>query len=171
MFSRLHTKVGIVFTLSKTIISDLWTQSALTHTVQCSKLQCSALNYSAPSYSALHLYKCFWHLIHCNMLMQLCTEDPHMHNRNWTQFSRCWFWWIRSLSQFQNCTCEFKERLHEWFLTLIKQTQSTKAPSKKKKIPTFDPHIDRRHSLGKVSLAPFCSNVADHFTKSDSWHS
>ena len=32
MFSGLHRKVGIVFTLSKTIISDFWTQSALTHT-------------------------------------------------------------------------------------------------------------------------------------------
>ena len=32
MFSRLHRKVRIVFTLSKTIISDFWTQSALTHT-------------------------------------------------------------------------------------------------------------------------------------------
>ena len=32
MFSGLHRKVGIVFTLSKTIISDFRTQSALTHT-------------------------------------------------------------------------------------------------------------------------------------------
>ena len=32
MFFVLHRKVGIVFTLSKTIISDFWTQSALTYT-------------------------------------------------------------------------------------------------------------------------------------------
>ena len=32
MFSGLYRKVGIVFTLSKTIISDFWTQAALTHT-------------------------------------------------------------------------------------------------------------------------------------------
>ena len=32
MFSGLHRKVAIVFTLSKIIISDFWTQSALTHT-------------------------------------------------------------------------------------------------------------------------------------------
>ena len=32
MFSVLHRKVGIVFSLSKTIISDFWTQSDLTHT-------------------------------------------------------------------------------------------------------------------------------------------
>ena len=32
MFLVLHRKVGIVFTLRKTIISDFWTQSALTHT-------------------------------------------------------------------------------------------------------------------------------------------
>ena len=32
MFSVLHMKVGIVFTWSKTIISDFWTQSSLTHT-------------------------------------------------------------------------------------------------------------------------------------------
>ena len=38
MFSGLHRKVGIVFTLSKAINSDFWTQSALTHTAvpQCS---------------------------------------------------------------------------------------------------------------------------------------
>ena len=32
MFSGLHRKVAVVFTLSKTIIYDFWTQSALTHT-------------------------------------------------------------------------------------------------------------------------------------------
>ena len=31
MFWVLHRKVGIVFTLSKTISFDFWTQSALTH--------------------------------------------------------------------------------------------------------------------------------------------
>ena len=40
MFSGLHRKVVIVFTLSKTIISYFWTQSALTHTAVCS-VQCA----------------------------------------------------------------------------------------------------------------------------------
>ena len=40
MFSGLHRKVGIVFILSKAIISDFWTQSALTHTALC----CTALH-------------------------------------------------------------------------------------------------------------------------------
>ena len=31
----LHMEVGIVFTLSKTIIFNFWTQSALTHTALC----------------------------------------------------------------------------------------------------------------------------------------
>ena len=32
VFSVLHRKVGIVLILNKTIVSDFWTQSALTHT-------------------------------------------------------------------------------------------------------------------------------------------
>ena len=38
MFLVLHRKVGLVFTLSKTIISDFWTQSALTYTAVYSKI-------------------------------------------------------------------------------------------------------------------------------------
>ena len=41
MFSGLDRKVGRVFTLSKTIISDFWTQSALTHTAVASTGQYS----------------------------------------------------------------------------------------------------------------------------------
>ena len=48
MFLVLHRKVGIVFTLSKAIISDFWTKSTLTHTaVQCNVgVGCSAKYYT-----------------------------------------------------------------------------------------------------------------------------
>ena len=35
MFLVLHRKVGSISTLSKTLISDFWTPSTLTHRAQC----------------------------------------------------------------------------------------------------------------------------------------
>ena len=53
MFLVWHRKVGVVFTLSKTIISDFWTQSALTHTAVVGLL------WTGPTLSSLST-RCSW---------------------------------------------------------------------------------------------------------------
>ena len=85
MFSGLHWKVGIVFTLSKTIISDFWTQSALTHTAvstlnstellqHCRKLTFSLLyflaqNWNWGSWSLLQWSAALQHNFNCSIVL------------------------------------------------------------------------------------------------------
>ena len=90
MFLVLHRKVGIVFTLSKTIISDFWTQSTLTHTALHTAYSTLYTKHFIlhTSHFTLHTAHCILHTAYCTLHTTHCTLHAEHQNTGEEVLSR-----------------------------------------------------------------------------------